>query len=193
MESFQYRKVVGEDYEPALMVTRIANLVAARLARGPLLPLDLSQYGPDMREHLAALGRRAEILEIPFDAAPLEQALDELETVAGPVQRRLIEAVAAGRLGPSRLQRINQRLLAAERVWQHEPGLPQRPWFRNLYAATDPFSGYAAWMLPALRYHVENRDAAAAADVRHLYVKALGALRDAMIAIEAILEEPGTR
>ncbi len=186
-----YRKVVGDDYEPALMVTRIANLIAARLAGGPLLPLDLSQYAPDLREHLAGLGERAAALAVELDLGPLEQAVDELEAVAGPVQPRLLEAVAGGRLSDSALRRVNEQLLAAERAWLHEPGLPQRPWFRNLYAATDPDSGYAAWLLPALRYHVERTDAAGAADVRDLYVEAVQSVGEAMKAIDAILDECG--
>jgi N-acetylated-alpha-linked acidic dipeptidase len=39
-------------------------------------------------------------------------------------------------------------------------GLQGRPWSRSLYASPDPFSGYAAWLLPGLRYEVETGNAA---------------------------------
>ena len=27
-------------------------------------------------------------------------------------------------------------------------------WYRSLYASSDPFSGYAAWILPGLEYEI---------------------------------------
>jgi N-acetylated-alpha-linked acidic dipeptidase len=28
-------------------------------------------------------------------------------------------------------------------------------WYRSLYVSTDPFSGYASWILPGIQYEVE--------------------------------------
>ena len=41
-----YRQVVGEDYEPALMITQMTVAIASRLANAPLLPLDPAAGGP---------------------------------------------------------------------------------------------------------------------------------------------------
>ena len=81
--------------------------------------------------------------------------------------------------------------MSAERCWLYEPGLPQRPWFRNLYAATDPDSGYAAWMLPGLRYFIEPQDPAGLAEAQRLCVAALGSLSRIMETIDAQLGPPG--
>ena len=182
-----YRKAVGDDYGPALMLTRVANLIVARLAGAPLLPLDPLQYAPDLRGHLADLKKRAEALEVAIDVAPLHQAVNDYEGVAGPVYRRLLEAADEGRLDRPSLGRINGILLAMERSWLHEPGLPGRPWFRSLYAATDPHSGYAAWMLPGLRHHVEHGDPEGFADARRLYVDALAEMVQSIREIDAAL------
>jgi hypothetical protein len=40
----------------------------------------------------------------------------------------------------------------------HGSGLAGRPWFRNLYAATDRFSGYATASWPLLREAIEDAD-----------------------------------
>ena len=50
---------MGEDYEPALMITRVTTAVASRLAAAPLLPLDPTAYGPETRRQLLALTTRA--------------------------------------------------------------------------------------------------------------------------------------
>jgi hypothetical protein len=41
----------------------------------------------------------------------------------------------------------------------HAPGLDGRPWFRNLYAATDRYSGYGTSGWPLLREAIEDATA----------------------------------
>ena len=179
-----YRKVVGDDYAPALMLTRITNLVAARLADAPLLPLDLGRYAADLRGHLRTLRERADTLGVEANLGELQRAVDEFEATARPVQQRLDKAIAGGQIGDVALQRINRKLISAERCWLHESGLPGRPWFRNLYAATDPYSGYAAWMLPGLRYFIEQRDPTGLGEAQRQCVAALGSLSRLMDSID---------
>jgi N-acetylated-alpha-linked acidic dipeptidase len=178
-----YRQVVGDDYEPALMLTRLTNLIAARLADTPLLPLDLTQLAPDIRSHIKTLRDRARSLDFDADLAALEQSADTFEDLAKPWQRRLEEAAAAGHLDAATLLEINQALLSIRRFWLHEQGLPQRPWYRNIFAATDPNSGYAAWMLPGMRYYIEARDPTGLQAAQRRCVTALDATRHMMESI----------
>jgi N-acetylated-alpha-linked acidic dipeptidase len=184
-----YRQVIGDDYEPALMVTRVVNLVAGRLAAAPLLPLDPAQYASDVRSHLDDLRTRAEAADLDADFTGLYRAVEGFEATAAAVQQRLHAAIAADRLAPESLDRINGVLLGLERTWLHEPGLPQRPWFRSLYAATDPDSGYAAWMLPAVRWSIEQGDPSGLADAVKLYVDVFRSLEGSMRAIESVLDQ----
>jgi N-acetylated-alpha-linked acidic dipeptidase len=153
-----YRQVVGDDYEPARMVARVASILAARLANATILPLEPLRYARDARSHVDALATRADAIGVEIDLEPLLDAIDRYEEHMRPAWDAVLEALAAGRLDSRRIQRINQVLLRLERAWIDEPGLPGRPWFRNLYAATDPTSGYAAWMLPGIRAAIESGD-----------------------------------
>ena len=65
-----YRAVVGEDYEPALMVTRMTNAVAARLAHDAVLPLDPARYGGDVLARLGVIAGEAPEVE------PARQAIE---------------------------------------------------------------------------------------------------------------------
>lgn len=186
-----YRHVVGDDYESALMLTRMTNLIVARLAGEAVLPLDLAQVCPDLRTHMADLRQRAETLGIDAPLRSLQEAVEALEPRADAMQRALDEAAAGGRLAPGAVAAINSALIEAERAWLHEAGLPQRPWFRNLYAATDPDSGYAAWMLPALRYDVERGDQEGLAQAELMYVEVIRRLVKKVGAIEDLLDQPG--
>jgi N-acetylated-alpha-linked acidic dipeptidase len=31
-------------------------------------------------------------------------------------------------------------------------------WYRSLYASSDPFSGYASWVLPGIQYEIEIKN-----------------------------------
>ena len=170
-----YRKVVGEDYEPALMLTRVVNLLASRLANATILPLDPVRYSVDGITHLEAIAKRAQELDLIVDLTSLRQPLEDCLTRAQVVKQRLLDAIEHDALEPSHIARINASLHAMEKNWMVRPGLSDRPWFRNLYAATDPDSGYAAWMLPALRRAIEDRDAD---ELRSQIVKYLDALKN---------------
>lgn len=166
-----YRKVVGDDYEPALMVTRMAMLTAARLANADVLPLDPVRAHPEFRGHLQAIsdrGREAGVFEtsVPgVDLAPELATLDGMSiaaegSVAGAFDR-VMTAVGKGDLTKDQLVDVNQWLMDSQRVWltDEREATMARPWFANLFAATDETSGYAAWMLPHLRYCIEHPEA----------------------------------
>ncbi|MEZ6195138.1 MAG: transferrin receptor-like dimerization domain-containing protein [Planctomycetota bacterium] len=74
---------------------------------------------------------------------------------ARTLEAKLREREAASTLSGRARDRV---LIALDRVWIDEDGLPGRTWYRNLYAAPDENSGYAAWMLPGLRRAVELGD-----------------------------------
>ena len=41
-----------------------------------------------------------------------------------------------------------------EKSFIDEKGMYFGSWYRSLYAGTDPFSGYASWILPGIEYEV---------------------------------------
>ncbi|MBO6532533.1 MAG: glutamate carboxypeptidase, partial [Muricauda sp.] len=47
-----------------------------------------------------------------------------------------------------------RQLIALEKSFIDEKGMYYGSWFKSLYASTDPFSGYASWILPGLEYEI---------------------------------------
>ena len=186
-----YWKVVGEDYEPALMVTRMTSATAAHMASAPILPLSPARYGPETRRLLADLTKRGVELgviartdrEVTPTLARLEGAAVQFGQRAAEVERKLAAAAAEGKLGDSARRRINSLLIQADRAWLSDEGIPGRPWFRSLYAASDEDSGYASWPLPALRWAVEHKDPAALAATEERY---LAVFRQLTVIIDSI-------
>jgi N-acetylated-alpha-linked acidic dipeptidase len=178
-----YRKVVGDDYLSALLVTRLTALVAARLANADLLPLDPSAYGLDARRHLDAIGKRAAERGLDVDLGLASASAARFERRARRALDDVLFRLDRNELGDDELARANARLLDAERLWIDPGGLPDRPWYRSLWAAPDEDAGYASWMLPGVRAAVERKDPA-------LVEAALGRLSSVFARLEETVEAP---
>ena len=174
-----YRQVVGDDYEPALMVTRMTNIVAARLACASMLPMDPLRCAATTRENLKAITERATELDVELDLSSLERAISEYEKVMEPTWELLLETLHDGCLDAAMIERVNSTLRWIQRHWLSDKGPPDRPWYRNLYAATDPHSGYGAWVLPILRDAVERGNAIVIEYAVNLYAAIFSTLEKA--------------
>jgi N-acetylated-alpha-linked acidic dipeptidase len=160
-----YRTVVGDDYRSARLVTAVTNALLAELADAPVLPDAPDELLADALRHIGALRGRA--------SAERAEALGAIEArfdALWPLAERATAIAALVRSGetPDRRGAVDAMLRALRDAWVVAEGLPGRPWFRNLFAATDPTSGYAVTMLPMLAETLEG-DAAhfAAAVERH--------------------------
>lgn len=153
-----YRQVVGEDYASARMVAQVTNVLVARLANAAVVPLDPHRFVPDLQEHVAKLDERSTQLGSRIGIAPLENITrfyGRMVDIAWPMVLRKIEA---GELDAETGDRISDLLLEIDRGWIDWQGLRDRPWYRSRFVATDPTSGYAAWVLPDIRHAIETRN-----------------------------------
>ncbi|MEM1177215.1 MAG: M28 family peptidase [Acidobacteriota bacterium] len=188
-----YRSVVGDDYEGARMLARYVVKLVSRLAGDAVLPLDPARYGRDFQVHSAALRERASS-RAPALLDGGGALLDELDGRAAAYVARAADLDAAvrgaadgGELSAADLRSVNSLYRQLERRWLFAEGLPERPWYRNLFAATDPDSGYGAWMLPGLRWAVENRSLEAMTIAIEAYAQVLSRLDADLDALEALL------
>jgi N-acetylated-alpha-linked acidic dipeptidase len=163
-----YRSVVGDDYAPALMVTRMTNALACAMADSAVVPLSAARHGVDGQRLLRRVKERAKdpamaalidpLIERAGRAAEMGAQLDAALASAHP----WLGTVAANRSARAReaCARIDAALISLDRAWLEDAGLEGRPWFRSLLAAADKDSGYAATMLPLLTEAVEAGDIA---------------------------------
>ena len=159
-----YRQVVGDDYEPALMMTRMASAVAARLADG-LSALDPSDYGGEIVRKVDAFQRRVDAGGV-FDEAALDEIRAANERLRDAAERFAQLAADLRRLreepgmSEKNLTRIGTMMRTVDVRWCDGDGRhDERAWYRSVYAAPDATSGYASWTLPGLQYAMHTRDA----------------------------------
>ncbi|MEJ2541252.1 MAG: M28 family peptidase, partial [Gemmatimonadota bacterium] len=140
------------------MLARVDGLLALRLANADILPYDVTRYATDTRTHVETLLEVAEARRVEVDLTRLVEATGTLDAAAAELDAARAERVASGPVAPAEAARINEALIGLEKAWLDERGLQDREWSRSLYVSPDPFSGYASWMLPGLRYEIETDD-----------------------------------
>jgi N-acetylated-alpha-linked acidic dipeptidase len=161
-----YRSVVGDDYAPALMVTRVTNALAAILADSAVLPLSAARHGIDGQRFLRALKERTTTPEIALSIDQLIERAGRAAESGAQLDAALASAhpwigtAAANRSQSARdaCAAIDRALISLDRAWLDDAGLEGRPWFRSMLAASDKDSGYAATMLPLLAEAVDAGD-----------------------------------
>lgn len=159
---------------PAL--ARVDGVLALRMANADVLPFDVVRYGIDVAAHAAALEVLAGELGVEAELSGLREAAGRVEEAARAFVAARDRRLAAGSLSRSEMRAVNARLMALERAFLHPDGLQGRPWSRSLYASPDPFSGYASWMLPGLRYEIETGNPVGVRSWEALYVRAMDEL-----------------
>ncbi|MGD8331853.1 MAG: M28 family peptidase, partial [Acidobacteriota bacterium] len=170
------------------MIARADGVLALRFANADLLPYDVTRYAVDTRAHIETLREVAERRGVEVDLSRLEAATGQLDEAAAALAAARAARVAAGPLPPDEAARINRALIGLEKAWLDDAGLQDRPWSRSLYVSPDPFSGYASWMLPGIRYEIETDDPAGVPAWEARYVDAIGRLGARMEAVTELIE-----
>ncbi len=142
------------------MIARVDGILALRFANADVLPYDVARYGRDTRTHVETLYDVARARGHDVDLEALEEATAALDQAAGTLIAARDARLASGRVEATTQAAVNRALIGLEKAWLNDRGLQGRPWSRSIYVSPDPFSGYASWMLPGLRYEIETDDRA---------------------------------
>ncbi len=158
-----YRMVVTDDYQPAVMLTRVINIVTARQANADVLPLDVGGMVRAMAAHAKSLPvSKTEWPELSRARDSFLESMQRAEQTwveIGSLQR---EAMTSGQASREvRLRVINKGLIDTARLAATAEGVT---WHRNWWAVPDPDSGYSVVVWPALQEAIDRRADRAAAN-----------------------------
>ena len=169
-----YERFCDPDFAYGPAVARLNGLLALRLANADVLPYALARYPTDLATHVADLRKLAEANHRLADWSELDQAITGLDQAVSDWDVARADLIDSE--DDRRLPAVNEALLGLEKAFLAEGGLQNRPWSRSLYATPDPFSGYASWMLPGLRYEVLEGGADSLAHWMSTYADAVNEL-----------------
>ena len=169
------------------MVARADGVLALRFANADVLPYDVVRYAADTRTHVETLYRVAEERGLEVDFSRLVESTRELDEAAAALAAARERWIGSGEVDAGRAEAMNRAMIGLEKAWLNDRGLQGRPWSRSIYVSPDPFSGYASWMLPGLRYEIETDDRADLPAWERVYVGAVRELAGRMRGVAAMM------
>lgn len=155
-DSFRfYERFVDPEFQMGSMVEHIAGLMALRMANGDLIPYNLNRYASDLKMHISNAESKINLYNKDFDGFNItSKAIQSLEQTSEKLTQKIKSYLAEGDFSKKDLSNLNQQLIGLEKSFISEKGMYFGSWYRSLYASSDPFSGYAAWILPGLEYEI---------------------------------------
>jgi len=152
---YNYETHLDGDFHYGPALAGVYGVVTTRFANADVLPYDMIRYATDITNHVNTLKERSGELNRELPVSSLESSVSELSRLTKQFESNLAGFIAT-EPGQSALKDVNQKLIQLERSFLHEDGLPFSKWQQSLYVSTDPWSGYASWMLPGVRYVLED-------------------------------------
>ena len=150
-----YESFIDSSFHYGPTLAGVYGVTSLRFANADVLPYDLMRYSADIKNHIETIENRAEELGRSINTEALMNEVARVETITENISDRM-PSFLAGNPGESLLERINTEMISLERSFLEEDGLPFSRWQQSLYSSTDPWSGYASWMLPGIRYILED-------------------------------------
>ncbi len=78
------------------------------------------------------------------------------------------------------ISKLNKQLIALEKSFISEKGMYFGSWYKSLYSSSDPFNGYASWILPGLEYEIALNSSERLKEWDDRYTKAINSLNTKM-------------
>ncbi|EOZ93612.1 Glutamate carboxypeptidase II precursor [Indibacter alkaliphilus LW1] len=137
-------------------VEQVIGIMAMRLANADLIPYHLSRYATDLEKHFENAEKQVKSFNAGFSGfSKANEAIKSLSSSAENLESKIQTALASGSMDSKKAQSVNKELMALEKSFIDPKGMYFGNWYRSLYASTDPFSGYASWVLPGIQYEIE--------------------------------------
>lgn len=170
-------------------MVEVWSRMALRLANADILPYDLRPYARTVQSFLdsvAEIEGASDNLDLPSAGAAVDRWLATAEALQAKTEAALSRD---GAVNPDQYQAVNRTLLAVERQFLFDEGIPGRPWFKHLLYA--PRYTYDALSLPGVREAAERRDWPTATRQLAIVVERIEAVTRLTEQAAAELERPG--
>ncbi|MDN3204560.1 M28 family peptidase [Algoriphagus sediminis] len=154
-----YEKFSDPEFKMGGMVAQVAGIMSLRLSNAEVIPYDIPRYATDLKSHVES--SELVVKRVAEDFGKFDQVhaeIESLESKSEKFQSALNSALESGSLSSKEIGKLNKGLLALEKSWIDPKGMDFGTWYKSLYVSTDPFSGYASWILPGIRYEVETNN-----------------------------------
>ncbi|HZN27129.1 MAG TPA: M28 family metallopeptidase [Burkholderiales bacterium] len=146
-----YTKFSDKDFVYGATLAQVMATTLLRMADAPLLPFEFLSLAGAVERYVEDLKTNKQFgSKISLDSIGPE--LQRLKTAAAAFEKA---AAKANTVSDGVRSRVNQALIATERAWLLDAGLPGRPWYKHQLVAPGLYTGYSAKTLPRVREAAE--------------------------------------
>ena len=158
-DSFKfYEQFVDPEFKMGPMVEHMVGLLTLRMANSELIPYNINRYAFDLNLHFKNATQKIKEYNSDFKGFPKTlDAIKALEESSKLLSIRISSLLSADNFSKKLFKNINKQLIAFEKSFISNQGMYFGSWYKSLYASSDPFSGYAAWIIPGVEYEIALR------------------------------------
>ena len=181
-----YSTHADPDFKYGPMIESVFGLITLDFANADVIPYSVERYAVDVTTHLDNIQKEIELFDNSFQFTTVRSSVEKVRNASEKVVQQLAEN--GNNLSKKGLAALNKKLIDLEKSFIHMEGMPFGKWYRSLFGAPDPYSGYASWMLPALKYQADAKSIPGLQEWEKIYTSKLEELATKMNAISTSLQ-----
>jgi len=173
-DSFYWMDHFGDPgFRYHVAAAQLWGTLAMRLADAAGLSFDYTDYANQIRDYFAETMKLARLRNLAsgLDEKSMTDAIDDFAKAADRIEKNRQEAIRSS--NRTRLAKINEALIQAERAFVDDRGLRGRSWYKHEIYAPGFYTGYAAQPLTDFRQAIDDRNAANAKESLERIVEAI--------------------
>ena len=184
-----YEKFIDPSLKMGGAVAQWAGIMALKLANATFIPYDIPRYAEDLSKHFATSTKKIKTYFPDFSGFQhAEDAIQSLAESTNLLSELMPQVLEHRNFNKKEIKEINLALIQLEKSFIYQEGMPYGPWYLSLYASSDPYSGYASWILPAIEYQIANSKTENLDHWDEVYAKAILDLNQKVINISQKLK-----
>ena len=181
-DSFRfYEKFVDPEFQMGPMVEHMAGLMTLRMANAELIPYNLNRYSQDLKMHFDNAVKKIKSYDKNFQGfQSTNSAINSLDETSKILTSKIQTYLEGDEISRKNLKKLNKQLIALEKSFISDKGMYFGAWYKSIYASSDPFSGYGAWILPGLEYEIALKSSERLKEWDSRYSDAISSLESKM-------------
>ena len=155
-DSFHYYKnFVDPEFKMGQTIEKIAGIMTLRLANSEIILYDVKRYAKDLKIHFKRVESKIKKYDSKFNEFKLsKESIIKLSESSSELSSKILLANKEKKISIKKIKSINKLMISLEKSFIDYKGMYYGNWYRSLYASSDPFSGYGAWILPGIEYEI---------------------------------------
>ena len=189
-DSFHYYKnFVDPEFKMGPTIEKIAGIMTLRLANSEIILYDIERYAKDLKIHFERVENKIKKYDANFKGFKLsKKSILNLEKPSSELANKIVSINSGKKISKKKIKSINKQMIFLEKSFIDNKGMYYGNWYRSLYASSDPFSGYGAWILPGIEYEIALKSSTKLNEWDQRYSKSINDLTQKIKTLIKVIE-----